>query len=200
MIRVWDPLLRLFHWSLVVSIALAWLTAEESETWHEWVGYVALGLIGFRLIWGFAGPHYARFSQFICGPKTVISYFRNVMQGCEKRFIGHNPLGAAMVVALLVTTAATGATGWLMAEPERMAMVPEMPALVAPAYADSDRGEYGEDFEVLEEVHEALAILLLLLIALHVGGVIYTSMRQKENLALAMVTGKKIAPGRDDIT
>jgi cytochrome b len=207
MIKVWDPLLRLFHWGLVSSIAIAWLTGEDGEALHEWAGYAALGLIAFRLVWGLVGPRYARFTQFICGPQKVITYTKDMLNKREKRYIGHNPLGAAMVVALLVTTAATGVTGWLMVEPERMAMLPEMPAFVTPAFADADEdeeheyGEYGEDGEeAMEEIHEFFANLLLLLIFLHVAGVIYASRHHKENLARAMVTGKKPAAGPDDIS
>ena len=202
MIKVWDPLQRLMHWGLALSVAIAWLTAEETGIWHEWVGYVALGLIGARLIWGIVGPRYARFSQFIRGPKTVIDYTRDMFKMREKRYIGHNPLGAVMVGALLLTTAATGVTGWLVAEPARLAMLPEIPAIVAPAFADSDEGgyEYGEsEEELLGEVHEVLASLLLLLIAAHIGGVIYASKRHRENLAAAMITGKKPAPSEEDI-
>ncbi|AXX96927.1 cytochrome b/b6 domain-containing protein [Profundibacter amoris] len=206
MIKVWDPLQRLFHWGLVASIAIAWLTSEDGEALHEWAGYAALGLIAFRLVWGFIGPRYARFSQFIRGPKAVIDYTRDMLNKREKRYIGHNPLGAVMVVALLATTGATGFTGWLMVEPERMAMLPEMPAFVTPAFADSDGDEereyggYGEgDEEAMEEIHEFFANLLLLLIFLHVAGVIYASRRHKENLARAMITGKKLAAAPDDI-
>ncbi len=202
MIRVWDPLIRVFHWGLVAAIAAAWLTAEEIEAWHEWVGYIVLGLIGFRLIWGLIGSRYARFSQFVPSLKEAISYSKDVLRRREKRYIGHNPLGALMVVALLSMTAATGVSGWLLAEPERRAMLPEMPMIVAPAYADPDGGkehQRGEhDDEVLEDVHEVLANLLLLLIVLHVAGVIYASTRHKEKLALAMITGKNAAPGPDD--
>ena len=207
MIKVWDPLLRLFHWSLVASIAIAWLTGEDGEALHEWAGYAALGLIAFRLVWGVIGPRYARFTQFIRGPKEVITYTKDMLNKREKRYIGHNPLGAAMVVALLATTAATGFTGWLMAEPERMAMLPEMPAFVTPAFADSDEDEeheyggYGEGGEeAMEEIHEFFANLLLVLIFLHVAGVIYASRRHKENLARAMITGKKLAAAPDDIS
>ena len=207
MIKVWDPLLRLFHWSLVASIAIAWLTGEDGEALHEWAGYAALGLIAFRLVWGLIGPRYARFTQFIRGPKEVITYTKDMLNKREKRYIGHNPLGAAMVVALLATTAATGVTGWLMVEPERMAMLPEMPAFVTPAFADSDEdeeheyGEYGEGGEeAMEEIHEFFANLLLLLIFLHVAGVIYASRRHKENLARAMIAGQKLAAAPDDIS
>ncbi len=206
MIKVWDPLQRLFHWGLVASIAIAWLTGEDGEALHEWAGYAALGLLAFRLVWGFIGPRYARFSQFIRGPQAVIDYTRDMLNKREKRYIGHNPLGAVMVVALLATTGATGFTGWLMVEPERMAMLPEMPAFVTPAFADSDGDEereyggYGEgDEEAMEEIHEFFANLLLLLIFLHVAGVIYASRRHKENLARAMITGQKLAAAPDDI-
>lgn len=202
MIRVWDPLIRVFHWGLVATIAAAWLTAEEIEAWHEWVGYIALGLIGFRLIWGLIGTRYARFSQFVPSVSEAISYSKDMLRRREKRHIGHNPLGALMVVALLSTTAATGVSGWLLAEPERRAMLSELPIIVAPAYADSDRdkdhGRGDHDDDALEEVHEVLANLLLLLIVLHVVGVIYASTRHKEKLALAMITGNKSDPGPDD--
>lgn len=200
-IRVWDPMIRLFHWSLVATIAIAWLTGEDSETLHEWAGYIALGLIAFRMLWGLFGPKYARFSQFIRGPKAVMVYSKDMLKRREKRYLGHNPLGALMVVVLLATTAATGVSGWLLSEPNRMAMLPEMPSIAAPAYADSDDGYEREgDEEALEEIHEFLANLLLLLIFIHVAGVIYASVRHKEKLALAMVTGNKPAPGPDDIT
>ncbi len=202
MIRVWDPAVRVFHWGLVATIAAAWLTAEEIEAWHEWVGYIALGLIGFRLIWGLIGSRYARFSQFVPSVGDAISYSKDVLHRREKRYIGHNPLGALMVVALLSTTTATGVTGWMLGEPERRAMLPAMSTIVAPAYADSDGGEDhrrdDHDDDALEEVHEVLANLLLLLIVLHVAGVIYASTRHKEKLALAMITGNKPAPGPDD--
>ncbi len=205
MIKVWDPLLRLFHWSLVASIALVWLTAEDGKALHEWAGYAALGLIAFRLIWGLIGPRYARFTQFICGLQEVIGYTKDMLNKREKRYIGHNPLGAVMMVALLATIAATSGTGWLIAKPERMAFLPEMPALIAPAFASSDEGEendgYGESGgEALKGLHEAFANLLLLLIFMHVAGVIYASRRHQENLTRAMITGQKMAPTKDDIT
>jgi len=203
MIKVWDPLLRLFHWSLVAAIGFAWITAEGSETWHEWIGYVALGLIGFRLVWGLIGGRYARFTQFIRGPHKVIEYTKDMLNQREKRYIGHNPLGAMMVIALLATTAATGATGWLMADPGRVAMLPENPALVAPAFPSAVSDEHGRGAGTqnsLKEIHEAFANLLLLLIVLHVAGVIYASRRHKENLARAMIVGTKSAAVADDVS
>ena len=207
MIRVWDPLLRVFHWGLVLAFAIARLSAEEIQPVHEFAGYVVAGLIAFRLIWGLVGPHYARFTQFLRGPGAVRAYLGDVMRGREARYIGHNPAGAAMVVALLVTLSGTAFTGWLMEEPQRQAMLPDLPAIVAPAFADSDEdeeyGEYGEGRGEaegpLKEVHEVFANLMLLLIALHVGGVVLASMRHNENLPRAMITGDKRAPEPGDI-
>lgn len=207
MIRVWDPLVRIFHWSLVVAIAVTWVTSEDSIQWHEWIGYAALGLIGFRLIWGIIGPRYARFTQFIRSPGEVIGYIKDLLGRREKRYIGHNPLGGLMVVALLLMTAATGFSGWLMAEPDRLAMLPDMPAIAAPAFAGSD--EQNEDREEdgereggessLKDIHELLANMLLLLIFAHVGGVIYAGYRHKDKLAMAMITGNKAASGPEDL-
>ena len=125
-------------------------------------------------------------------------------RGRERRYLGHNPAGAAMIVALLVTLSGTAFTGWLMAEPDRVAMLPAMPAIVTPALADDEgeASEYGERSEAggpLKEVHETLATLMLLLAALHMGGVVLASFRHHENLARAMVTGDKRAPGPGDI-
>ena len=201
MIRVWDPLVRLVHWGLVLAFAIAWLTGDENEAWHIWAGYVAAGLIALRLVWGLVGSRYARFSQFVRGPRTVLRYLRNIVRGSEARYVGHNPAGAAMVLAILVTLSATAFTGWLMVEPARLAYLPSVPQIVAPALADAggDRasGKIGGD--ALEEVHEVLANLMLLLIALHIAGVIVTSRRHHENLPRAMITGRKRAPEPGDI-
>lgn len=198
-VRVWDPLIRVFHWSLVAAFAVAWLSAEELDTVHEVAGYVVAGLVAFRLIWGLVGSRHARFSQFLKGPRAVMSYLGDMARGKERRYLGHNPAGAAMIVALLVTLSGTALTGWLMAEPDRLALLPDMPQIVAPAWADDDGGAEGGAEGVLEEVHETLANLMLLLVALHVGGVVLASFRHHENLARAMVTGDKRAPAPGDI-
>lgn len=203
--RVWDPLVRVFHWSLVAAFAVAWLSAEELSTVHEISGYVVAGLVAFRLVWGLVGSRYARFAQFLKGPAATLGYVGDMVRGGERRYLGHNPAGAAMIVALLLALSGTAFTGWLMEEPERVAMLPELPQIVAPAWADDDGDEYGEHGErgeadgVLKEVHETLANLLLLLVALHVAGVVLASFRHHENLARAMVTGEKRAPGPDDV-
>ncbi|MGB8812707.1 MAG: cytochrome b/b6 domain-containing protein [Paracoccaceae bacterium] len=209
MITVWDRAVRVFHWSLVAAFAVAWLSAEENSELHEIAGYVVAGLIGFRVVWGFFGSHYARFSQFLYGPGAVVRYLGAMSQGKEPRYIGHNPAGAMMVFALLLTLSGTAFTGWLMADETRVAWLPGMPQIVAPAFADSDddaeageaQTEMGGETEggPIKEVHELLANLMLALVALHVGGVILASRRHKENLARAMITGSKRAPEPGDI-
>lgn len=122
-------------------------------------------------------------------------------KGQERRYLGHNPAGAVMIVAILVTLSGTALTGWLMEEPARTPMLPGLSQVVAPARAD-DGGEYraGDRAEgQLKDVHETLANLMLLLVALHVGGVVLASFRHQENLARAMLTGDKRAPEPGDI-
>jgi cytochrome b len=172
---VWDPLTRLFHWSLAASFAAAWLTAEELDSVHEWAGYVIVGLIIFRLLWGVIGPKYARFAQFMRSPVTVIQYLRGMIKGKEQRYIGHNPLGALMIISLILALGATAISGWMLTiEP------------------------YGT-MEIVAEGHEVLANLTLLLAGLHIAGVLAASFRHRENLARAMIFGRKRAPDVADI-
>lgn len=174
-LRVWDPLVRLFHWSLVAGVVLAWATSETGRDMHEPVGWFVLALLGLRLAWGLVGPRYARFSQFVPGPRSVLRYAAQVLRGRAPRYLGHNPLGALMVLALLADLLATGASGWLMT-------------------TDAFFGS-----EALEEVHEALAAALAPLVALHVAGVLVTGRHQRENLVRAMLTGRKRAPQPGDV-
>jgi len=167
-IKVWDIGVRLFHWSLVAGVFAAYLFV--SPRWlHLWLGYAVAGLIVFRLVWGFIGPRHARFADFVPGPRRLTAYLQDMAKGREKRHIGHNPAGGAMVVALLLTLAAISVTGYMMG-------------------MDAWFGE-----EWLEELHEGLVSILLLLVALHVGGVLLASHRHRENLVLAMITGQKMA-------
>lgn len=174
-IKVWDPMVRLFHWGLVLSFALAWLTAEEWEDMHQWAGYAAAALIGFRLFWGLVGTRYARFTQFIRGPEQTKQYAQAMLHGKEPRYIGHNPLGALMVLALITGLAGTAWSGWMM---------------TLAAYKRS---------EWLEEAHEVLAGFMLALVLVHIAGVIYASLRHNENLVRAMVSGKKKSAGPNDV-
>lgn len=204
-IKVWDPIVRIFHWALVASMIVVWISAEESAALHEAAGYAILGLIAVRVMWGFIGSKHARFSNFIKGPTDTIAYIGDIAKHREKRHIGHNPAGAAMVVALIAMIAATGFTGWLSEDEARMAMLPPVPQVIGAAIADDDHDKAHESREhhedsAIKEIHEALANLLLILIALHVAGVVLASVRHKESLVKAMITGKKRAAEPGDIS
>lgn len=171
-IKVWDPLVRILHWSLVTGVTVAWLTEDGPGIIHDGAGYVVLGVIGIRLIWGQFGSGFARFRSFLRPPAETIDYARAVGRSKEPRHLGHNPLGGWMIVALLSCTGAAGLTGWLYTT------------------------DWFWGIKWMEEVHEAFANLLLFLIALHVAGVIFTSVRQRENLVRSMVNGwKESRPG-----
>jgi cytochrome b len=120
-VLVWDPLVRLFHWSLVGAFATAWLTAEDIQPVHQLAGYAVAGLVGLTIIWGLVGSRYARFTQFVRGPAQTLSYIGDMIPGRERRYLGHNPAGAAMVVAILVTLSGTALTGWILEAPGRAA-------------------------------------------------------------------------------
>jgi cytochrome b len=172
-VRVWDPLVRVLHWALVAAVATSWLTHAGGGAWHEWLGYTALAVVALRVRWGFRGPRRARFAQFVRGPRATLRYAAAVAARREPRHLGHNPLGAWMIVLLLAMTALVCASGWLY---------------TTDAY-------WGEQW--LEELHGALSDALLALIALHLAGVAFTSIRHRENLAAAMLHGNKreAAPG-----
>lgn len=175
MARVWDPVVRLFHWSLVASFATAWFSANRSGDLHLWAGYAAGGLIALRLIWGMIGTRYARFASFARGPGRVLAYLRAILNGTEARHIGHNPAGGAMVLALMAGVAGLVVTGWMQG---------------TDAY-------YGVDW--VTHLHGLLANGVVALIVLHLAGVALASWRHRENLVRAMVTGRKRAPQGHDI-
>ena len=166
-ILVWDLPLRVFHWALAVSILGAFLTAdsERLRDVHVTLGYTALGLVAFRVVWGFVGTRHARFAALWHGPRALRRYVLSLLRGRPERHVGHNPPGALAIPALLGLVVATALSGW---------------ALFA---------ELGGEW--LEEAHEALAFSLLALIGVHVVGVVATSVLHRENLVLSMLTGRK---------
>ncbi|CCF18377.1 Cytochrome B561 [Pseudorhizobium banfieldiae] len=174
-VEVWDPYVRIFHWSLVASIALAWLAADEVKDVHEFAGYAAGALVASRLVMGLIGSRYARFSQFVRGPRKTIAYAAAMLRNREPRHMGHNPLGGLMILLLIFLVSLAGLTGWLQ---------------TTDAY-------WGVEW--VSEAHEIVVNTLLVSIALHVFGVAVESVRHGENLALAMVTGRKRPPENDDI-
>ncbi len=174
-IRVWSPVVRLFHWALAISVASAWLVSEDIRWLHEYAGYAAVALVASRIVIGFTGSDRERFASFVAGTGATLAYLNDILHRRERRYIGHNPAGGAMIVALLAVIALLGATGWLM---------------TTDAYWGDER---------LEAVHEFLADALVLLVGLHLCGVALASFSHGENLVRAMVTGRKRPPGPGDV-
>jgi cytochrome b len=167
-VKVWDPLVRVFHWSLVTAMATAWI-AEDTAWLHENAGYVALGLVLFRIFWGIVGPKHARFGDFVKRPAEVKAYLRDLSTGRASRYLGHNPVGGVMIVLLLTSVLVTAGSGAL-------------------SVTDAFWGT-----EWLEELHEGAANVTLFLVFVHVSGVVVSSLLHRENLVRAMVTGRKKA-------
>jgi len=172
---VWPLAVRVFHWSLVGSFATAWLTGDDWMTIHEWAGYAAAALVALRVAYGLVGPRYVRFSQFVRSPAVTWTYARQILRKREPRYIGHNPLGAIMVLVLLAAISTTALTGWLQ---------------TTDAY-------WGVEW--IEDIHEAAANGMLVLVAVHVGGVLISSFRHHENLIRAMISGRKVSPSPGDV-
>jgi cytochrome b len=180
-VRVWDPLVRVFHWSLVGAFATAFIVEDDLLGVHVWAGYLVLALIAVRLVWGLIGTRHARFTDFVRGPRQVLAYIGDALRLRAPRHLGHNPAGGAMVVALLVLVAATGLCGLALYGAQELSgpLAPLMGGL-PPAWG-----------EALEETHEVLANLTLAFIVAHVAGVIFSSLAHRENLVTAMITGRK---------
>ena len=186
-IKVWDPLLRLFHWSLVIAFFTAYLTGDELQTVHLWAGYLITGLLAFRLLWGFIGPRHARFSDFLYSRAEIGTYLRDLAAGRPRRYLGHNPAGAVMVFLLLGSLILTAASGLALEQ-----TLPEPTAQSASWFQWEDEHE-GEGNEILEELHEFFANFTLLLVLIHIAGVAVSSRLHHENLVRAMITGRKPA-------
>lgn len=166
-ILVWDFPTRIFHWLLVASFIMGYLTSESERLrdWHMVSGYLLVGLILFRLVWGIIGTKYAKFRDFVRGPAAVLDYLNGLFSKESKHYVGHNPAGAIAIVLLLTCGLGMGVSGWLLFN------------------------DFGGSF--VEEGHEALASIMLTVVIVHVLGVMLSSFLHKENLVRAMVTGYK---------
>jgi cytochrome b len=168
-ILVWDVPTRVFHWLLVMSFSGAFLTAE-SERYrdiHVMLGYTLLGLIAFRLVWGFFGTRYARFRSFLFKPSELVVYLSSLAKGKPAHYVGHNPAGSVAIWLLLALGISSGTAGVLLFQ------------------------DIGGDW--LEELHEVLSFSMLAVVAVHIGGVVLSSIMHRENLVRSMITGFKDA-------
>lgn len=174
-IRVWDLPTRIFHWTLALSFAGAWLTSESErlQSLHLMLGYTFAGLIGFRLVWGLVGSRYARFASFLFGPAQVKSYLKSLLRNKPEHHLGHNPAGALAIFLMLGLALAVIASGLA-------------------AYQDIGG-------ESLEELHEGFAVAMLVVVLIHIAGVAVSSVLHRENLVRAMLTGWKRGPAEAGI-
>ena len=191
--RVWDLPVRLMHWGLVLAVTGAWLTRELEGDWFAWhtrCGYAVLLIAATRIVWGFVGTRHARFGDFVRGPRAILHYLRADKDAAGARIVGHNPLGALMVLALLTMLLAQAVLG-LFANDQVMSTGPLFGHVDA---ATSDR---------LTTLHKQLFDVIVAAIAIHVAAALFYLWVRRENLILPMITGRKpgslLPPGVGDI-
>lgn len=172
MVKVWDPLVRVFHWSLA-GLFLANFFTEDGELVHRGIGYAVLALLAVRFVWGWVGTRHARFVDWVPGPRRVRTYLRERLAGRSRRQLGHNPGAAVMILALLVGVLLVGVSGWLQ----------------------TTDAFFGTPW--LEELHELLAYGVLGLVVVHVLAAVGESVHYRENLVAAMIHGRKRALEHD---
>ncbi|HEY3433114.1 MAG TPA: cytochrome b/b6 domain-containing protein [Rhodocyclaceae bacterium] len=178
-IKIWDLPTRLFHWLLVALIAGAFITESIGVMeWHGRVGLAILGLLVFRIVWGFVGSTYARFSTFVKGPQSVKAYLKGEWHG-----LGHNPLGALSVLAILGVVAIQVGSG-LFSNDDSSFYGP-LAALVSESLSGN-----------LTELHESMEPVLIALVIAHVAAIAFYTRVKKENLVKPMITGWKEADGK----
>lgn len=189
-VKVWDPLVRVFHWTLVAAFTIAYFTDDEELLLpHVWAGYAIIGLLLFRLLWGFVGTAHARFSDFVYAPSVAIAFVKDTFKRQSKRYLGHNPAGGWMIILLLIMLTLISVTGLLLYGADEHA------GPLAGVMAGT-----GKDMEeLLEGLHEFFANFTVFLVAIHLTGVIMESMLHKENLVRAMVTGWKRSEGGEPV-
>lgn len=166
-VPVWDRFVRLFHWATATLVLIAFLTTDDLRWLHEDAGYAVLVLVVARIVWGLIGSWHARFVSFVRGPRDVLNYLTLLRAGRAPRYLGHNPAGGLMIVALLTLLVIVAGSGWL----------------------SETNAYFGVPW--VDHLHHTSAHLLLLLIGLHVVGVVVSSWLHRENLISAMITGRK---------
>jgi cytochrome b len=216
-VQVWNPLIRIGHWTLVVAFFIAYFTDEDLIAFHAWAGYIVGVYVLIRMFWGLVGDKYACFSNFVYSPARVFGGLRDLITRTPQHYIGHNPAGGAMVVALLISLAGTAVSGmklyaieenkgpFSMSAKQVQSQLQAVSVIADAKAEDNDDGDEDEESKLSvnerelsddgenywEKLHEALANLTLWLVFLHIAGVIASSIVDKEKLVKAMLTGKK---------
>jgi cytochrome b len=182
--RIWDPLLRIFHWSLVLLFIIAYVSGSRSAYYqvHVAAGITILGLVAFRLIWGFIGPRPTRFADFLRGVPAVLAHIRDLASGRHRPMAGHNPLGGWAVLAILVLILVEVFSGLF-------ASTFDYDGPLARLVSDNWSG-------LMAEVHVMNLNLLLAILLIHLAGVAITSALGQENLVASMIHGRKLLPAQ----
>lgn len=179
-VRVWDAPVRIVHWLIALAMPALWWTAENDHMdWHHWLGYGVLGLLLFRLAWGFVGGSTARFSSFLRGPRAVIAYARRLLSGETETAIGHNPMGGWSVAALLALLAAEVGLGLFCVDVDGLEPGP------LSRFVDFDAGRAAAHW------HHWMFYALLALIGLHLSAIAFYAVVKRENLVGPMLTGAR---------
>ncbi|RYY76273.1 MAG: cytochrome B [Gammaproteobacteria bacterium] len=165
---LWDPLVRLFHWSIAIIFIANYFFNEAGETWHQWLGYIAIVWLVVRFLWGFWGKGAARWSDFFPTRANLGVHVSALLKREHFHRMGHSPLGALVMITMMLCILLLGITGYLMQEVDYF---------------------WGEDW--LEDLHGLIANSLMALVVLHIFAAIIESIRLKENLPLSMITGKR---------
>jgi cytochrome b len=174
-VKVWDPVVRILHWTMALGVIANLTLLRENKDLHNIVGYVVLGALTVRILWGFIGTRHARFGDFVPWPGTLMGYLKAMLARREPRYIGHNPAGSVMIIGLLVLMAMLGISGWMMS---------------------LDR-YWGVAW--VESLHETAANIVMVAAILHVVAAIFESLRHHENLPWSMITGYKRAASGTDV-
>ena len=207
-IKVWDIAIRVFHWTLVVCYSIAFISSENIMKLHVIFGYSVLYLVLFRILYGFVGTKYARFSDFLCPPAQIADYLKGLLIGRPKHYVGHNPAGGWMIVILLLSLLVLTLTGLKAYGIKGHGPLAKHEILfMTNAFADSDDKEDHDEYnshdrrskkdhrtekdEFWEEVHETIAYFTIFLVSIHIMGVLISSLVHRENLIRAMITGRK---------
>jgi cytochrome b len=175
-VRVWDPIVRLFHWTVVTGVVANWFVFPDDRTiWHEVFGYTIAAALTIRILWGFAGTQHARFSSFVPGPRRLTRYLWDMLRGREERTLGHNPAGAVMMLALMFLLAVVSVSGYLIRV---------------------DLSEFGTLFgmpmlQVVFTTHEMASSAIFYLAIVHVVAALLVGWKHGESLVLSMITGRK---------
>jgi cytochrome b len=215
-VQVWDKFVRVFHWLLVLLFCVAYVTGDDNNTLHQYLGYALLCLVLARIVWGFLGTQYALFKNFICSPLKALSYIKGLVTGNPTYHIGHNPAAAWMIISLLACSIIVCISGYGAISTEDQNDSTKHGSnfsIIKVAYADDDskerhtgqtdrKGKHDDskmeengDDSVWGEIHEITAQFMLILVCFHILGVLLSSKVHNENLTKSMITGTKSLHG-----